>query len=74
LLGDIAKTTNGRYFRARDAEALRRIYEQIDELERVPVRTQSFVRYTELFRWPLGLALVALMLELAVLASRGPLP
>jgi Ca-activated chloride channel family protein len=74
LLGDIAKTTNGRYFRARDAEALQRIYEQIDELERVPVRTQSFVRYTELFRWPLGLALVALVLELMVLASRGPLP
>jgi hypothetical protein len=38
------------------------------------VRTQSFVRYTELFRWPLGLAIVALVLELMVLATRGPLP
>jgi Ca-activated chloride channel family protein len=74
LLGDIARTTNGRYFRARDAEALQRIYEQIDQLERVPVRTQSFVRYTELFRWPLALAIVALVLELTVLAARGPLP
>jgi hypothetical protein len=32
------------------------------------------MRYTELFRWPLSLALAALMLELAVLAWRGPIP
>ena len=31
-----------------------RIYEQIDQLEREPVRTRTYVRYTELFRWPLG--------------------
>lgn len=74
LLADIAKTTNGRFFRARDADALQRIYQQIDELERVPVRTQSFVRYTELFRWPLGVALGALLLELTLSAWRGPLP
>lgn len=74
LLGDIAKTTGGRYFRARDAEALGRIYQQIDALERVPVRTQSFMRYTELFRWPLLIAVAALALELVVLAWRGPIP
>ena len=40
LLADIAKTTGGRYFRARDAAALQRIYEEIDQLEREPVRTR----------------------------------
>ncbi len=74
LLGDIARTTNGRYFRARDAEALERIYQQINDLERVPVRTQSFMRYTELFRWPLIVGVAALALELIVLAWRGPIP
>ena len=74
LLGDIAKMTNGRFFRARDADALTRIYQQIDQLERVPVRTQSFVHYTELFRWPLTVGLLALLLELTLLAWRGPLP
>ncbi len=74
LLGDIAKMTNGRFFRARDADALQRIYDQIDQLERVPVRTQSFVHYTELFRWPLTVGLLALLLELALVAWRGPLP
>jgi Ca-activated chloride channel homolog len=74
LLGDIAKITNGRFFRARDADALARIYDQIDQLERVPVRTQSFVHYTELFRWPLTVGLIALVLELTLVAWRGPLP
>ena len=74
LLTDVARTTGGRYFRARDAAALERIYELIDRLERAPVRTKSFVRYTEQFRWPLGVALLALALELALLAWRGPIP
>ena len=74
LLTDVANATGGRYFRARDANALQRIYEQIDQLEREPVRTRSYVRYTELFRWPLGLALVALAVELVIVAWRGPLP
>ncbi|MHB8838523.1 MAG: VWA domain-containing protein [Gemmatimonadaceae bacterium] len=74
LLTDIAHGTEGRYFRARDGAALQRIYEQIDRLERVPVRASRYVRYNELYVYPLGLALAALMLELALLAWRGPLP
>jgi len=74
LLSDIAKTTGGRYFRARDAAALERIYEEIDQLEREPVRTKTYVRFTELFRWPLDLAAFALVVELLLAARRGPLP
>jgi Ca-activated chloride channel family protein len=74
LLSDIAKTTNGRYYRARDAAALERIYEEINQLEREPVRTRSYVRYTELFRWPLYLATLLLVVELLLAARRGPLP
>jgi Ca-activated chloride channel family protein len=74
LLTDIANESGGRYFRARDAAALQRIYEQIDQLEREPVQTRSYVRFTELFRWPLGVALFALTMELVLAAWRGPLP
>jgi Ca-activated chloride channel family protein len=74
LLTDIAKTTGGRYFRARDGAAMEEIYRQINELEREPVRTRTYVRYTELFRWPLAVAIVALTTELLVAAWRGPLP
>ena len=74
LLEFIAQSSGGRYFRARDGQALQRIYQQIDQLERSPVRAKRYVRYRELYRWPLGVALGALMLELALLAVRGPLP
>jgi Ca-activated chloride channel family protein len=74
LLQDVARTTGGRYFRAVDAAALQRIYQQIDQLEREPVHARTYVRYTELFRWPLAAALVALGLEALLLAWRGPLP
>ncbi|HXD47291.1 MAG TPA: VWA domain-containing protein [Gemmatimonadaceae bacterium] len=74
LLSDIAKTTGGRYYRARDAAALQRIYQEINQLEREPVRTRSYVRYTELFRWPLYLGALLLVTELLLAARRGPLP
>jgi Ca-activated chloride channel family protein len=74
LLSDIAKTTGGRYFRARDAAALQQIYDQINSLEREPVRTRTYVRYTELFRWPLTFAALLLVVELLLAARRGPLP
>ena len=74
LLTEVATSTGGRYFRARDAAALQNIYSQIDRLERVPVRTRTYVRYTEQFRWLVGLALGALLLELGLFAWRGPLP
>ena len=74
LLRDVAATTGGRYFRAVDAAALERIYQQIDQLEREPVRTRTYVQYSERYRWPLGLALVAVAVEVALLAWRGPLP
>lgn len=74
LLNDVARATGGRYFRARDAAALGRIYEQIDALERAPVQARVYVRYSEQFRWPLGAGILALLGELALLAWRGPLP
>ncbi len=74
LLEYIAQISGGKYFRARDGLALQRIYEQIDQLERSPIRAKRYVRYEELYRWPLGIAIAALLLELMLVAWRGPLP
>src|SRR4051812_39128607 len=74
LVTDVAKATGGRYFRARDPAALTRITEQINALERTPVRSRTYVRYSELFRWPLTIMLVALGAELLLVAWKGPLP
>ncbi len=74
LLTNIARMTGGRYFRARDAAGLRSSYEQIDRLERTPVRSTTVVRYSELYRWPLLLGILALVAEFALVAWRAPLP
>ncbi len=74
LLTEIAESSGGRYFRARDAEALEAIFGQIDQLERSPVDARSFVRFTERFHWPLAVAIFALLGEVWVLAWRGTVP
>jgi Ca-activated chloride channel family protein len=74
LLTEIATNTGGRYFRAKDAQALQSIYEQIDTLERSIVEARAYIRYTERFRWPLLFGMAALLGELALRARRGVLP
>lgn len=74
LLSEISEMTGGRYFRAHDAAALDRIYQNIDLLEQTPVESTTYVRYTELYRWPLGLAIALLVFEISLLAFRSPLP
>jgi Ca-activated chloride channel family protein len=74
LLTEVARVTGGRYFRARDAAALDRITHEVNRLERAPLQTRSYVRFTELYRWPLILAIMALAGEVALASRRGPLP
>jgi len=74
LLTEIATTSGGRYFRARDAAALQAIYEQIDRLERTVADARGYVRYAEWFRWPAGLAILLLLLELGIRMRREVLP
>ncbi|MBI3567481.1 MAG: VWA domain-containing protein [Gemmatimonadetes bacterium] len=74
LLEYIAQVSGGRYFRARDGLALQRIYQQIDQLERSPIRAKRFVRYHELYLWPLTIGVLALLVEFGLGAVRGPLP
>jgi len=66
LLRKIAEETGGRYFRAKDKEALQNIYNQIDQLEKSKVEITSYKRYEELF-FPLALAALAfLFLEIVL--------
>lgn len=55
-LRSIAEQTGGRYFRARDARGLEKIYEILDELEPVESDVEIIRPVDELFYWPLGLA------------------
>ena len=65
-LQQIAKATDGEYFRATDAEELTTIYDKIDELEKTTIETKTFANYTDkypLFVFP---ALLLLVLELGL--------
>ena len=54
----IAESTGGRYFRARDVNDLVGIYEELDRLETVEQDEQTYRPTRVLFYWPLGAALI----------------
>jgi Ca-activated chloride channel family protein len=58
----IATQTGGQYFRARDAESLVQIYAELDKLEPVAKEQQQFRPQTDLFHWPLAIALLCSVL------------
>lgn len=66
-LTKVAEKTGGKYFRADSSETLRKIYGEIDRLEKTEVELKKYQRYTELFHWFAfsGLALVLGELGLA---------
>jgi Ca-activated chloride channel family protein len=74
----IAERTGGAYFRARDAEALAKIYEQLDELEPVESDQEAIRLVDELFFWPLSFAFLLILaaVSFALLPGlrRGVLP
>ncbi|MDH5296401.1 MAG: VWA domain-containing protein [Nitrospirota bacterium] len=56
-LRHLAQSTGGLYLRAKDTEGLTRVYEELDRLEPTTTEMELFRPTTELFIWPLGLAL-----------------
>lgn len=63
-LKSIAQLTGGKYFRARDTQEFQQIYEELDKLVPVEKDVESWRPQTDLFRWPLGLALLLSLLAL----------
>jgi len=69
-LKEIARTTNGRYFRATDTESLEKVYKEIDRLEKTKVEVTHYAEYKELFHYLLVPALCILMLEILLAGTR----
>ncbi len=70
LLESIASTTGGRFYRVRDADVLRKVYGEIDQLERTQREDVRYTDYDDLYAWLLVPAAALLLLEL--LLRRGP--
>ena len=70
VLRRIADRSGGEYFRATDPEALERVMEKLDPLERQEVTINQTRDYRELFPWLLGPALVLLAGAMALRGGR----
>ena len=50
-LKEIADITGGQFFRATDNNSLKKVYEEIDALERTEIEVTEYKNYTELYSW-----------------------
>jgi Ca-activated chloride channel family protein len=67
----VADATGGRYFRATDTEGLRKVYAEIDKLEKTDVQVRTFGEYQEAGFPFLVLAAVLFALESALALTAG---
>ncbi|MEK7289807.1 MAG: VWA domain-containing protein [Planctomycetota bacterium] len=65
-LQEIAKITDGKYYRATDTKSLLEIYEHIDKLEKTEAEVTQYTEYTELFHFFLLPAFALLLCELGL--------
>lgn len=63
-LQEIARMTDGKYFRATNMSSLEDIFDEIDQLEKTTIETKQTAHYKDLFEWFLAGGLIFLTLEL----------
>lgn len=69
-LREIAKITDGKYYRATDTDSLKEIYNQIDKLEKTEAEVTQYTEYNELFHYFLLPAFGLLLFELGLTKTR----
>ncbi len=69
-LQEIAQGSGGEYFRAKDKDSLRRIYEQIGKLEKSKISVKNWTEYEELFPIFAIPALILLVFEIVLRQTR----
>jgi Ca-activated chloride channel family protein len=70
VLGKMAALSGGQFYRATNQRELQSIYDQIDRLEKSPVKLRRFATYQPLFEWPLLAALGLLAVEMILANTR----
>ncbi|MBC8353629.1 MAG: VWA domain-containing protein [Planctomycetes bacterium] len=66
----LAETTKGRYFNAKDTNALKEVYQDIDQLEKTRLEGRLYTEYRELFQWWLLPGLALIITELTLRCTR----
>jgi len=65
-LQKIADKTGGKYYRADNAEKFKKIYDEIDKLEKTEASVKKYTQFTELFPWFVAAGLATLIIELVL--------
>lgn len=63
-LTKVAERTGGKYYRADNSESFRKIYAEIDRLEKTDFEVKKYRQYEELFAWVILGGLFILLLEI----------
>ncbi len=63
-LTKIAQMTGGKYYRASNTAGFRKIYEEIDKLEKTEVEVKKYQRYRELYPWFILAGTILLLMEI----------
>ncbi len=66
----IADAGGGKFYRAKDTETLKHVYEEINELETSKVQTKQYHHYTEYFMWSVYPGLLLLCCEIGLAHTR----
>jgi Ca-activated chloride channel family protein len=69
-LKQIAQITKGQYFRATDTQSLIKVYDEINQLEKIKVEVTSYMEYKELFQRFVLWALIVLVIETGLRYTR----
>ena len=75
MLMELAKTTNGKFYRARNLASLEAIYDEIDNLEKTEIEVEQYTRYQEVGEIWILLSIILLSSEQILSTSKiGRLP
>jgi Ca-activated chloride channel family protein len=66
----LAETTGGRYFNAKDTEALENVYAEIDKLEKTLSEGRLYTEYRELYQYAMFPGLGLILLEILLVSTR----
>ncbi|HEV2207226.1 MAG TPA: VWA domain-containing protein [Verrucomicrobiae bacterium] len=70
VLDKMASLSHAKFYRATNRQELKRIYNEIDRLEKTEVKLRRFTTYRPLFQWPLLAALGLFSLEMLLANTR----
>ncbi len=71
-LKKVAEMTGASYFRATDTASLKKIYKEINKMEKTTRKIKRFENYTEIFPWFLFVFLIVFTIELYHIKRRIP--